>query len=78
MQDNEYSDKNDPLGMIRQYEQTFGAGSWAELERGVKERHPEIYALVKSPILDEPKEDCVICFWALIAFIVIFLSFILR
>lgn len=37
-----------PELMIARYERNFGKGSWAELEAGVRARHPDVFEMLAA------------------------------
>lgn len=39
------TESEDPFGLKARYEAEFGENSWQELERGVRERHPEFFKI---------------------------------
>ena len=44
-----YNDRNDPTCVARMHDRDFGAGSWVELEKGVRKRHPEFFSQYDDP-----------------------------
>lgn len=47
---------DDPFGIIAKHDRTFGEGSWAEMERGVRARHPEFFAMYDA-MEEEPEQE---------------------
>lgn len=56
MSDSINKSDNDPSGVIAYHDSIFGEGSWAEMEKGVRERHPAFFAVYDS-MGDEEEEQ---------------------